>query len=45
MVKNGELKKASLYDHFEGLTTDSYLANQDTLGGGWIEIKAFLTLF
>ena len=38
-------KKASLYDHFEGLTTDSYLAKQDTLGGGWIEKKAFLTLF
>ena len=39
------VKKASLYDHFEGLTTDSYLAKQDTLGGGWIEEKAFLTLF
>ena len=39
------LKKASLYDHFEGLTTDSYLAKQDTLGGGQIEKKAFLTLF
>ena len=36
--------KTSLYDHFEGLTTDSYLAKQDTLGGGWIEEKAFLTL-
>ena len=45
MVKNGGLKKASLYDHFEGLTTDSYLAKQDPLGGGWIEKKAFLTLF
>ena len=32
MVKNVGLKKASLYDHFEGLTTDSYLAKQDTLG-------------
>ena len=41
MVKNGGLKKASLYDHFEGLTTDSYLAKQDPLGGGWIEKKAF----
>ena len=39
------VKKASLYDHFEGLTTDSYLAKQDPLGGGWIEKKAFLTLF
>ena len=28
------VKKASLYDHFEGLTTDSYLAKQDPLGGG-----------
>ena len=33
MVKNGGLKKASLYDHFEGLTADSYLAKQDTLVG------------
>ena len=32
MVECGGLKKASLYDHFEGLTTDSYLAKQDTLG-------------
>ena len=39
------LKKASLYDHFEGLTTGSYLAKQDTLKGGQIEKKAFLTLF
>ena len=37
MVKNRGLKKACLYDHFEGLTTDSYLAKQDTLGGGWKE--------
>ena len=41
MVKNGGLKKASLYVHFEGLTTDSYLAKQDPLGGGWIEKKGF----
>ena len=41
MVKNGELKKASLYDHFEGLTTDSYLAKQDPLGGGWTEQRLF----
>ena len=45
MVKNGGLKKASLYDHFEGLTTDSYLAKQDPLGRGQIEKKAFLTRF
>ena len=45
MVKNGGLKKASLYDHFEGLTTDSYLEKQDPLGWSWIEKKFFLTLF
>ena len=28
------VKKTSVYDHFEGLTTDSYLAKQDTLGRG-----------
>ena len=44
MVKNGGLKKASLCDHFEGLTTDSYLAKQDTLGGGWIEQRLFYPL-
>ena len=43
--KWGINKKASLYDHFEGLTTDSYLAKQDPLGGGQIEKNAFLTLF
>ena len=32
-LKMEGLKKASLYDHFEGLTPDSYLAKQDTLGG------------
>ena len=32
MVRNGGLKKACLYDHFEGLTTDSYLAKQYPLG-------------
>ena len=31
--------------HFKGLTTDSYLAKQDPLGGGQIEKKAFSTLF
>ena len=39
------VKKASLYVHFEGLTTNSYLAKQDPVGGSWIEKKAFLTLF
>ena len=42
MVKNWGLKKVSLYVHFEGLTTDSYLAKQDTLGVGWIEKRLFL---
>ena len=37
MVRNGGLTKVSLYDHFEGLTTDSYLVKQDTLRGGQIE--------
>ena len=41
MVKNWGLEKACLYDHFEGVTTDSYLAKQDTLGGGQIEKKLF----
>ena len=45
MVKNVGLKKASLYDHFEGLTTDSYLAKQDTAWGRLDRKKAFLTLF
>ena len=45
MVKNGRVKKKSISDHFEGLTTDSYLAKQDPLVGGQIEKKAFLTLF
>ena len=35
------LKKRSLYDHFEGLTTDYYLAKQDPLGGGQIEKRLF----
>ena len=30
MVKNGGLKKASLYVHFEGLATDSYFGSQIT---------------
>ena len=42
MVRNGGLtEKASLYDHFEGLTTDSYFTKQDPLGGGWIEQRLF----
>ena len=41
MVENGRVKKASLYDHFEGLTTDSYLAKQDTLGGRLDRRKGF----
>ena len=38
----GGFKKASLYVYFEGLTTDSYSAKQDSLGRGHIEKKAFL---
>ena len=45
MVRNGGLTNVSLYDHFEVLTTDFYLAKQDPLKGGWIEKKAVLTLF
>ena len=45
MVKNGGLKKASLYVHFEGLTTDSYFGKTRPLGGGQIEKKFFLTHF
>ena len=46
MVKKwGVNKKASLYDHFEGLTTDSYFGKIRPRGGGWIVKKAFLTLF
>ena len=46
MDRNGGLKeKASLYDHFEGLTTDPYLAKQDTLGGRLNRTRAVLTLF
>ena len=45
MVKNGGLKKASLYDHFEGLTTDSYLAITGPFAGRSDRKKAFLTLF
>ena len=41
MVKNEGLKKTSLYVHFKGLTTDSYLAKQNPLGGGWIEKRLF----
>ena len=40
MVGNGGLKKASLYDHFEGLATD-FFGKQDTMGGGWIEKRLF----
>ena len=45
MVKNGDEKRAYLYDHFEGLTTDSYFGRTRPLGGGQIEKKSFLTLF
>ena len=35
------VKKASLYDHFEGLTTDSYLANSRPPGGRSDRKKGF----
>ena len=38
------LKKVSLYIHFEGLTSDSYLGKTRPPGGVQIE-KGFLTLF
>ena len=41
MVENGGLKKVSGYDHFESLTTDSYLVKQDPLKGGQIEKRLF----
>ena len=41
MVKNGGLKKASLYVHFESLTTDSYFGKTRPPGGGWIGKKGF----
>ena len=45
LLFNGQkwgVKKASLYDHFEGLTTDSYLAKQDPLGGELDRKKGFI---
>ena len=41
MVRNGGFKKASLYDHFEGLTTDSYFDKTRPPGGSWIEKRLF----
>ena len=41
----GGLKKASLYVHFEGLTTDYYFGKAGLPWGGCIEKKAYLTLF
>ena len=41
------MKKAyfSLYDHFEGLTTDSYFGKTRPPGGRSDRKKGFLTLF
>ena len=39
--KWGHLKKASLYDHLKGLTTDSYFDKTRPPGGGEIEKNAF----
>ena len=43
--KMGGFKKASLYVYFEGLTTNSYSAKQDSLGRGHIEKMGLFTLF
>ena len=45
MVKNGGKKKASLYVHFEGLTTDSYFGKTRPPWGRSDRKNAFLTLF
>ena len=39
------VKKASLYVHFEGLTTDSYFGKNKTPWGKLYNKKGFLTLF
>ena len=44
MVKNG-VKKASLYVHFESLTTDSYFGKTRPPGERSDRKKAFITLF
>ena len=44
MVKNGWLKKASLYVHIEGLTTDYYFGKTRPPGGGQTEKRLFNTL-
>ena len=41
---NMGFKKASLYVYFEGLTTNSYSAKQDSLGRDHIEKRLFYTL-
>ena len=43
MVKNGGLKKASLYVYFEGLTTDSHFGKTIPPGGGQIKKGFFNT--
>ena len=43
--KMGGFKKASLYVHYEGLTTDSYFGKARPLGRGHIEKMGFFTLF
>ena len=48
LLFNGQksgLKKASLYVHFEGLTTNSNFGKTRPPWGSWIEKKFFLTLF
>ena len=45
MVKNGGVKKASLYVYFEGLTTDSYFGKARLPGERSYRKKGFFTLF
>ena len=45
MAKKGRLEKASLYVHFEGLTTDSYFGKTRPPGERSDRKKAFITLF
>ena len=43
--QNGGLKKASLYVHFEGLTTNSYFGKTRPPGESSYRKKGFSTLF
>ena len=45
MVKNGGVKKASLYVHYETLTTDSYFDKARLTGERSYRKMGFFTLF